>query len=107
MMGAQIYYLALIVSCSFPIFLRQLVILLSFFVLQLFQQAMATSAHLKKHTMDLKKANQKIHGLEKELKQTRVELSDAGNVAKIAIGQRNKAQQEVVELQKVACGEVF
>ncbi|GFY96794.1 hypothetical protein Acr_11g0011000 [Actinidia rufa] len=34
---------------------------------QLLQQAMATSACLKKHTTDLKKANQKIHGLEKEL----------------------------------------
>ncbi|GFZ05656.1 hypothetical protein Acr_17g0012280 [Actinidia rufa] len=48
----------------------------------LFQQVVATSAHLKKHTADLKRANQKICGLKKELKQTRatpalpVELSD-------------------------------
>ena len=53
---------------------------------------MATFAHLKKHTTDLKRANQKIHGLEKELKQTRVELFDTCNVDEIATGQRNQAQ---------------
>ena len=56
-------------------------ILLYLFVLHLFQQAMATSAYLKKHTTDLKKASQRIHDLEKELKQTRAELSDAHNVS--------------------------
>ena len=61
-------------------------ILLHLFVLQLFQQAVATFARLKKDTTDLKKANQKIHSLEKELRLARIELFDARNVTEIAIG---------------------
>ena len=34
-------------------------------------------------------------------------LSDVYNASEIAIGQRNQAQLEVVELQKMACGEVY
>ncbi|GFS41378.1 hypothetical protein Acr_00g0073970 [Actinidia rufa] len=43
------------------------------------RRGVSTSLCLKQHTVDLKKANQKAHGLEKELKQTRAELSDARN----------------------------
>ena len=39
---------------------------------------------MKNHSTDLKRANQKIHGLEKELKQAKIELFDARNVAEIA-----------------------
>ena len=54
--------------CSFFAFFQHLTILLYLFVLLLFQQAMVTSVRLKRHTMDLKKANWKIHGFKKELK---------------------------------------
>ena len=47
---------------------------------------MATSTRLKKHSSDLKKANQKVHGLEKDLKQTRAELFDDRNAAEVALG---------------------
>ena len=91
MMGAQVYCSTRRVSCF--CFLSTLSDFL--FVLQLFQQVVATSARLKRHATDLKKANQKIHGLEKELKQTRAALFDARNVAEIVTMQRNQAQQEV------------
>ena len=55
----------------------------------------------------MKKANQKVHGLEKELKNTKAELSDARNTVEITIGQRNKEKHEVIKLHKVAYGEVF
>ncbi|GFZ03455.1 hypothetical protein Acr_16g0000790 [Actinidia rufa] len=72
---------------------------------QLFHQVVAIYAYLKKHAIDLKKANQKIHGLKKELKQTRAEVSDVCNAAEvsdvcnaieIATRERNEAQQEVL-----------
>ena len=81
--------------------------LLYLFVLQLFQRVVATSARLKKHATDLKKVNQKIHGLEKELKQAKTELSNARNVTQIATGQRNQVQQEMADLQKVAYDEMY
>ncbi|GFZ15803.1 hypothetical protein Acr_25g0002120 [Actinidia rufa] len=61
----------------------------------------------QKHVMDLKKANEKIYGLEKELKQMKIKLSNARNTAKIAIGQRNQTQQEVAKLKEVACSEMY
>ncbi|GFS32855.1 hypothetical protein Acr_00g0025110 [Actinidia rufa] len=54
--------------------------------LDLLKRAVATSEQIKKHTTDLKKANQKIHA---------------------AIEEKNKALQDVAKLQKVASGEVF
>ena len=57
--------------------------------------------------MDLKKANQKVHSLEKELKQAKSELVDARSAADIAILQRNQAQQEASDLKAFACGEVY
>ena len=68
---------------------------------------MATSERMKRHANDQKRAIQKIHGLEKELKKARSELDNARNAAEIAIEKRNKALQEVDELQKVACGAVY
>ena len=68
---------------------------------------MSTFACLKKHSTDLKKANQKVRGLERELKQARAELSNACNTTEVALNQRNQAEQEVAELKKVACGEVY
>ena len=52
---------------------------------------MANSKHTKKNIIDLKKAIQKAHGLENELKKAKSELVDAHNSAEIAIEQRNKA----------------
>ena len=93
MMDAQVCYSVCPASYSFSIFPQHLlVILLYLFISQLFQRAMAISARLKKHTMDLRKVNQKIHGLEKELRLARTKLSYARHAA---------------ELQKVIYGEVF
>ncbi|GFZ00578.1 hypothetical protein Acr_14g0002130 [Actinidia rufa] len=50
---------------------------------------------------------QKIHGLEKELKQARSELANARNAVENAIEQRNNALQEMAELQKMAYGTVY
>ena len=55
----------------------------------------------------MKMANQRIHGLDKELKQARSDLFDAHNAADIATEHKNKAFQEVAELKKVASDEVF
>ena len=45
---------------------------------------MANFEHTKKNITDLKKAIQKAHGLENELKKARIDLVDARNVAEIA-----------------------
>ncbi|GFS37723.1 hypothetical protein Acr_00g0053650 [Actinidia rufa] len=74
---------------------------------QLFQWAVSSSLQLKHGVVDLKKANQKANNLEKELKQTQSELTDARSAAEIAILQRNHAQQETSNLKAFACGEVY
>ena len=68
---------------------------------------MSTSARLKQNALDLKKANQKASNLEKELKQTKSELTDARAAAEIAMLQRNHAQQEASDLKAFACADVY
>ena len=69
---------------------------------------------MKKYATNLKKANQRAHVFENELKQAKLDLVaveqvtvHARNEAKTALEQMNKALQDVVELQKVASNEVF
>ena len=64
---------------------------------------MATSERMKNHSTDLKRANQKIHGLKKELKQARVDLTTLEQTANHA---RNSLQ-ELGEIKKVASRETF
>ena len=45
--------------------------------------------------------------LEREIKQARAELFDACNMAKVALNQRNQAEQKVVELKKATYGDVY
>ncbi|GFZ04894.1 hypothetical protein Acr_17g0004660 [Actinidia rufa] len=73
---------------------------------QLFQRAVSSSIRLKQGVVDLKKANQKANSLEKELKQTQSELTDARSAAEITILQQNHAQQEAFDLKAFACSEV-
>ncbi|GFZ15615.1 hypothetical protein Acr_25g0000240 [Actinidia rufa] len=72
---------------------------------KLFQWAVSSTLRLKQGTVDLKKANQKANSLEKELKQTKSELTDARSAAEIAILQQNHAKQEASDLKAFACGE--
>ncbi|GFS32498.1 hypothetical protein Acr_00g0023010 [Actinidia rufa] len=47
------------------------------------------------------------NNIEKELKQTKSELTNARSAAEIAILQRNHAQQEASDLKAFTCGEVY
>ncbi|GFZ01237.1 hypothetical protein Acr_14g0008720 [Actinidia rufa] len=71
------------------------------------QRVVSSSLRLKQGAVDLKKANQKANSLEKELKQTKSELTNARLAAEIVILQRNQAQQEVFDLKAFACSEVY
>ena len=69
---------------------------------------------MKKYTTDLKKVNQKAHGFKNELKQAKLDLAAAEQVAvharnevEFSLAQMNKALQYLAELQKVAFMEVF
>ena len=75
---------------------------------------MINAEQMKKYATDLRKANQRAHVFQNELKQAKLDLDTVEQVAvhsrnevETAFAQMNKALQDVAELQKVASGKVF
>ena len=68
---------------------------------------MVISERLNKHTTDLKKAYYRIHGLEKELKQTKTDLAASKRAVVRACNKSEVALQQLAQLKKVASGETF